>query len=455
MLKRRWFLVLLAGLGIVLAAVMADGGLGAYTDQETVADDTFSSIDCIVGGNTGFLDASSDAADTGGNGDGFEANPTNAYANGGGYAENVHGPGDRHRYYDYGISTESGCNIAGIEVQIDWWLDSTVDTHSMDVELSWDGGSSWTAAKTDTVETTTEHSTVLGTSADDWGHTWTATELNNANFRVRLTAQCSGGSCGSRHTFLDWVTLKVYYGPVPPTDTPTFTPTNTPTNTPTPGPSVSQANAWTTGLTHTIGTGSNRLLVFTVGMENGMEASSPPAGDRDVTAVSYGGQSLTLAAEVVVCSGSPNSFCDRTELWYLDEAGIQAATGSTFSVTWSGDPPFELEEYFAAVTLEGVDQSSPIGDTSTNSTTTANPIQTSGTLTVGQGDFVVVSAIAGTLGSYTPGSGYTEGADQSALSSTMASAYKAIVTAGTEQPSMLFDFTIQRQVILAVAINAP
>lgn len=222
-----------------------------------------------------------------------------------------------------------------------------------------------------------------------------------------------------------------------------------------PDTSVTILDAWTTGTTHTVSSGSERLLVFIAGMENGMAASSPPAGDRDVTAVTYGGQSLTLAAEVVVCNGSPDSFCDRTELWYLDEAGIQAATGNTFSVTWAGDPPFELEEYYAAVTLQDVDQINPIGDSSTNSTTTANPIQTSSSLAVGEGDFVVVSAISGSVGSYTPDASYTEGTDQSALSSTTATAYKEIAAAGSEQPSMQFDFAIQRQVILAVAINDP
>ena len=222
-----------------------------------------------------------------------------------------------------------------------------------------------------------------------------------------------------------------------------------------PGTTVTILDAWTTGTTHTVSSGSDRLLVFIAGMENGMAGGSPPAGDRDLTAVTYGGQSLTAAAEVVVCSGSPNSFCARTELWYLDEAGIQAATGSTFSVTWAGDPPFELEEYYAAVTLEDVDQNSPIGDSSTNGTTTANPIQTSSALVVGEGDFVVVSAFAGMAGSYTPGSSYTEGTDQSALSSTIASAHKTMAAAGTEQPSMQFDLTINRQVILAVGINDP
>lgn len=222
-----------------------------------------------------------------------------------------------------------------------------------------------------------------------------------------------------------------------------------------PDTSVTILDAWTTGTTHTVSSGSERLLIFLANMENGMPATSPPAGDRDLTTVAYGGQSLTPAAEVVVCSGSPDSFCARVELWYLDEVGIQAATGSTFSVTWSGDPPYELEEHYAAVTLENVDQISPIGDSSTNGTTTANPIQTSSSLAVGAGDFVIVGAAAGMSGSYTPGGGYTEGTDQTGLSSTMASAHKAIAAGGTELPSMQFDLTINRQVILAAVIKDP
>ena len=49
--------------------------------------------------------------------------------------------------------------------------------------------------------------------------------------------------------------------------------------------SVSRVGAWTTGLTHTVGAGSDRLLIFAVGYEN--------ATDVGVSSVTYGGQSLT------------------------------------------------------------------------------------------------------------------------------------------------------------------
>jgi hypothetical protein len=49
---------------------------------------------------------------------------------------------------------------------------------------------------------------------------------------------------------------------------------------------VALEGSWTTGLTHTVSAGSNRLLVFVTGMENN--------GDIDVTGVTYGGQTMSL-----------------------------------------------------------------------------------------------------------------------------------------------------------------
>lgn len=161
-------------------------------------------------GDTDWLNPEAEAAGWGGDNNGFEQNPTNAFADGGGYAQNNNGAGDRHRFYNYGISIPSSCSITGIEVRLDWWLDSTWGWNSMSVQLSWNGGTSWTAAKTDTQETTSEHTVILGGSADTWGHTWTVSELSDANFRVRVI---SDSNEWSRDFFLDWVPVKVYYGP--------------------------------------------------------------------------------------------------------------------------------------------------------------------------------------------------------------------------------------------------
>jgi hypothetical protein len=167
------------------------------------------SNDLVSAADTGLKSPSANAADTGGDNNGFEVNPTNAYADASGYAENVNGAADRHRYYNYGISIPAGSAINGIEVRLDWWLDSKTGTNSMDVQLSWDGGTTWTSTKRDSTESTSEHSKTLGSSTDKWGRTaWTTTELSDANFRVRLI---SNSTDANRDFRLDWVAVKVYY----------------------------------------------------------------------------------------------------------------------------------------------------------------------------------------------------------------------------------------------------
>jgi hypothetical protein len=160
-------------------------------------------------GNTGFLSPAAQAADTGGDGDGFELNPTNALADDASFASNNNGADDRHRYYNYAISIPAACSVRGIEVRLDWWLDSASGISSMDVELSWDGGATWTSAKTDDVESTTEHTSTLGTSLNRWGRSWSLADFSDANFRVRIT---SNSSSGQRDFFLDWVPVNVHYG---------------------------------------------------------------------------------------------------------------------------------------------------------------------------------------------------------------------------------------------------
>ena len=160
-------------------------------------------------GDTGFLSPTSEAFDTGGDGDGFELNPTNAFADAGGNASNINGKDDRHRFYDYGISIPGACSIRGIEARLDWWLDSIAGTNSMDVELSWDGGTTWTVARSDTVETTTEHTGFVGAAVDRWGRTWSLSDSDNANFRLRLTSNATNNN---KDFFLDWVPVKVHYG---------------------------------------------------------------------------------------------------------------------------------------------------------------------------------------------------------------------------------------------------
>ena len=202
----------LVTVGLVGPLIRA-GAAAIFTAQEQNAANTFAAAPCFTG-DTDFLNPSAQAADTGGDGNGFEVNPTNAFADGGGYALNVDNEGtaggDRHRFYQYGVAITPACTVKGIEVRADWWLDNLAGIQSLGVELSWDGGISWTSAKLDTVETRTEHTGLLGGATDTWGRTWTLAELSDANFRVRLTCNSTNNV---RDFSLDWVSVKVYYGP--------------------------------------------------------------------------------------------------------------------------------------------------------------------------------------------------------------------------------------------------
>ena len=156
-----------------------------------VVDSAYFSCICVTG-NTGYLSPTAHAADTGGDGDGFETNPTYAFDDDSVPASNVGGDGDRHRFSTYGMSLKSSCSVSGNEVKLDWWLSALGGGNSMDVELSWDNGASWTAAKTDAVESTSERSVVLGSSSDAWGRTWASSEFADGLFLVRATTNGSG-----------------------------------------------------------------------------------------------------------------------------------------------------------------------------------------------------------------------------------------------------------------------
>jgi hypothetical protein len=199
----------LAGTAIVAALIV--GVLAIFTNTDAVGTNSFATANCFPTTDTGLLGASTEAADTGGDADGFELNPTNAFADGGGDATNTDGAADRHRFSDYGVSIHSSCTISGIEVRLDWYVDSAADTSTMDVELSWDGGTSWSTAKTATNQSATEVTETVGGAADTWGRTWAASEFSDANFRVRITSGCSGAGCAARDFFLDWVPVRISY----------------------------------------------------------------------------------------------------------------------------------------------------------------------------------------------------------------------------------------------------
>jgi hypothetical protein len=80
----------------------------------------------------------------------------------------------------------------------------------MCVELSWDGGATWTAVPQTTTLGTSEATFILGSTSDTWGRSWSDTDFTNANFRVRIT-NVSGNI--QRDFRLDWAPVQVTYTP--------------------------------------------------------------------------------------------------------------------------------------------------------------------------------------------------------------------------------------------------
>jgi len=176
------------------------------------------------GGSTVFLGPGTNAAQNSSAGDnnGFEVGASNAHADGGGVAQDVNSgtnsnasctanSKDKHRFYNFNITLPAGATVKGIEVRLDAFADSTSSTPRMCVQLSWDGGVTWTAAKQTPALTTSEAAYTLGSPTDTWGRTWTSANLSDTNFRVRVIDIASSSGATSRDFSLDWISVRVSY----------------------------------------------------------------------------------------------------------------------------------------------------------------------------------------------------------------------------------------------------
>ena len=156
-----------------------------------------------------------------GDNDGYESGTGNACASGSGSAhDNQSGtsstpscsdPGrDRHLFWNYGAALPSGATVNGISVRLDAWTNLTTIAAAICVELSWDGGTTWTAAQIAPLIGTAQATYLLGSASDLWGHAWTPAELANGALVVRLTnsATAINGAFD-----LDWVAIAITYTP--------------------------------------------------------------------------------------------------------------------------------------------------------------------------------------------------------------------------------------------------
>ena len=176
-----------------------------------------------AGTSTGFLSPSANAAQNSGAGDnnGYQAGPANVYANDSAVATDTDSGTnkstsctdngkDKHHYYNYNFNLPATAVVRGIQVRLDARADGTAGSPKICVQLSWDGGLTWTTARSTTTLGTSEAIYSLGSTSDTWGRTWSPGNFSNTSFRLRVIDVAGHPH---RDFFLDYVAVNVTYQP--------------------------------------------------------------------------------------------------------------------------------------------------------------------------------------------------------------------------------------------------
>jgi prepilin-type N-terminal cleavage/methylation domain-containing protein len=169
---------------------------------------------------------------------------------------------------------------------------------------------------------------------------------------------------------------------------------------------------------HTIGSGTNRVLVVGVTLEDCDDYPS-------VTGITYNGQPLTHIDSGQVISG--NGCGGRAELWYLLEADLPSAGPYNVVVSTSGT----FDELAAgAISLANVAQQAP--EASNSSSNDAQTTISTNITTLTDGAWLVDVVHSGNeTGDFVPNGGQTERYQQVSGSSTGAGSSKEVSPAGS------------------------
>jgi hypothetical protein len=115
-------------------------------------------------------------------------NAAAAYSSDGAYASTSSSVAQA--YDTFGFSIPGNNEIIGLIVTLE--ASASTDAGTIEVALSWDGGTTFTSVQSTPTLTTTDVVYELGASDDQWGRTWTVAEFNNTNFRLRITGNSGG-----------------------------------------------------------------------------------------------------------------------------------------------------------------------------------------------------------------------------------------------------------------------
>jgi hypothetical protein len=191
-------------------------GVTVSSGQTTTQDFALNAVPVTV--TTPFAYATTSIAGAGGDGNGFETNRTNLWGAPDGIVASDGSSGSANSTSCTSPARDSevasgnslgtlGSTILGIQVRLTGRISVANKAPKFCVQLSWDGGSSWTAARSTSNLTTSLATYTLGSTSDTWGRTWSAADFG-ANFRVRVI---DVGNATSRTYSLDAVGVAVTY----------------------------------------------------------------------------------------------------------------------------------------------------------------------------------------------------------------------------------------------------
>ncbi|MBI5289500.1 MAG: hypothetical protein HY873_11070 [Chloroflexi bacterium] len=116
---------------------------------------------------------------------------------------------DRHRFDDILLQLDSSAPIIdGIEVGLEARTDDAIGQVYFCVQLSWDGGQTWTEPERTNQLTAEPAFLTAGLPDDTWGRTWSAGELDNGRLAVRVI---SVSDDTRRDLWIDWIGVRASY----------------------------------------------------------------------------------------------------------------------------------------------------------------------------------------------------------------------------------------------------
>ncbi|MBN1392263.1 MAG: endo-1,4-beta-xylanase [Sedimentisphaerales bacterium] len=206
-----------------------------------------------------------------------------------------------------------------------------------------------------------------------------------------------------------------------------------------PGTDVEILGSWVSGTSHTKESGSNRALIFI--------AHAEYTASMNLTSVTYGGQAMTKVMDYNYNAASGWAYAAA---FILKESGVAAASGSTFTATWSATPG---AYGYSSVFLGNVNQTTSTGATGTGGST-SNTVTTSASLATSDGDMVILSATCGQSGSYTLNYSFIEGNDQTMGGTATGVTGHKSATGTSETPSATWSgSSINRQMIIGFVVK--